>query len=374
MVHKKNFYSDELQSKVIDYLRFPLIIGVLFIHNATPNLVVNGQILGAEADMLFFGYCSKLFSQVLGRIAVPLFFFMSGFLFFHNIEGFNLQIYSNKLKTRAKTLLTPYLFWNFAVFALYYIMQNVPTLSPFSNREVDWHDFFSYFYNNSGNLKDSFSLELDKSLITPISYPFWFIRDLMVAVALTPVIYFLCKKTKAYILILPGISLFSGYWFNVAGFSIDCIFFFMAGACFGIHKRNLLNDFRKLRIFSFILYPLLALADLLKCDFIINIHYAGIITGIVFCFNLTAFLFEKKKIRSAPFLSAASFFVFAVHAPFLISTFRKISFMILQPESEFAITALYFLNVMFVALAALGIYRILRKFLPKFTSFITGGR
>lgn len=370
LIHVNNNSVENIQSKIIDFLRLPLVIAVLFIHDTTSVVLVNGKYFGSEAEMPFFQYFSCFFSEVIGRIAVPLFFFISGFLFFQNIQIFNLQVYKSKLKTRLKTLLVPYLFWNFIVIALFFMLQNIPFLKGFANRELILNDFFSFFWDNQGEVFSS------KMQGFPISYQFWFIRDLMVVVLLTPFIYLLNRYSKFYGIILLGILFIMDWWFSLTGFSIVGIFFFSSGAYFGINKRNLLADFAIIKNYSFVLYPLFAFADMLtkKYDFNSYIHNIGILIGIVFIFNITTILFEKRKIKSVPFLSAASFFVFAIHEPFLMKTFFKISFMILQPESDLLITALYFLKVPFVVITALGIYWILKKKFPRFTAIIIGGR
>ncbi len=66
--------GDELLSRVIDFLRFPLIVGVIFIHNYSSTMIVQGVELGSTANMPVYYIVSELFSQVLGRVAVPLFF------------------------------------------------------------------------------------------------------------------------------------------------------------------------------------------------------------------------------------------------------------------------------------------------------------
>jgi Uncharacterized protein conserved in bacteria len=369
---KTNFSNQELQSKVIDFLRFPLIVGVLFIHNEAGKLVVNGEILGS--DGFLFYYCSQFFSHVLGRIAVPLFFFVSGFLFFLNISKFNLHSYESKLLMRAKTLLIPYIFWNLVVFVIYFALQSIPALNTFTNKELDWHNILSYLWNNSGEMKAGYPLELG-TVSFPIAYQFWFIRDLMIVVLFSPLIYLICKYTKLYGLITLGILWYFGCWPHFVGFGIVSIFFFTAGAYFGINKYNLLECFGKVRNLSFVLYPIIAIADLLTKEFLFNsyIHKAGILIGIMLCFNLVTLLFERKRIKSISFLSAASFYVFAMHEP-LMKTLRKITFLIVKPESDISLTSLYFLNVITIIALALCSYWLLRKFLPKFTAVITGGR
>jgi surface polysaccharide O-acyltransferase-like enzyme len=356
----------ELQSKTINWLRFPLIIGVLFIHNGSSNFTLEGKTIGTENHLPIFYYCSTLILQFFGHFRVPFFFFVSGFLFFLNLHEFDRHSYVNKLKGRAKTLLVPYLFWNLLTITIVIILSAIPQLSNLVNREFDFRQFLNYFWNHNG-------LKIGDS---PFSYQFWFIRDLMVAVVFTPIIYFLLQYTKFLGLIAIGVLWFFGFWFKVVGFSSVCIFFFSAGAYFGINKRNLLEDFGKIKNISFVLYPLITFVDLLTKGYAFNgyIQKAGVIIGIIFSFNLVAFLFEKKKIKPIPFLSASSFFVFAIHEPFLLTVFRRITFLAIKPESDFAFTSLYFVNPILVALVALGLYYILNRFLPKFTSIITGGR
>ena len=371
-------FSQSQQSQTIDFMRFPLIVGVVFIHSTQTAIQIDGVVYGASvADLPFMYYCSNLFSNVIARIAVPLFFFISGFLYFFNVYKFAGQAYKNKLYSRMSTLLVPYIFWNFIVFAVYYIMQNVSFLNGFTNKSLDLHNFMSYFWSNPGEMQEGyFDVTAIKNLKMPIAYQFWFIRDLMIAVLLVPIIYFFCKKTKIYGILIVGILWFFQWWFNFVGFSPACFFFFTVGAYFGMNKRNLLNDFEKLKMISFILYPLIVVIDLCTKKYNFNhfIHDIGIIVGIIFFFNLVAYLFEKEIIKPVKFLSAASFFLFATHDQFLLKPLRKISYVIFRPKSDLSITSLYFINVFLTVLIALGIYYVLNRYFSKFTKIICGGR
>jgi surface polysaccharide O-acyltransferase-like enzyme len=360
--------AKDLQSDVITFLRFPLIVGVVFIHNYASVVNMPGMEFGNGGDLPIFYICSELFSQILGRVAVPLFFFISGFLFFRNIDGFTKQDYLKKLKSRGKTLLIPYLFWNITVLLIFYVAQSVPTLDMWFNNKVEYN--FRYI------LETLWGFDNDN---TPVAYQFWFIRDLMVAVALTPVIYFYIKRTRGYGVLLLGVLWFFNWWFGFVGgygLSIVAVFFFTAGAWFGSNKRNLIDDMSKVKYWSFTLYPLLVIADLLTKKYTGNIyiHNAGIIAGIAFWFNLVASLLRTGKVGVNRFLAASSFFVFAIHEPLLLSKIRKVLYVIINPQSDLLITALYFLIVLVVVLIALGLYYLLKRFVPKFTAMITGGR
>lgn len=153
--------------------------------------------------------------------------------------------------------------------------------------------------------------------------------------------------------------------------------FFSAGAYFSIAKLNLVSEFRKFSVFSFVVYPVLAVIDLLTTvgDVHIDwIHKAGILVGILMVFNLTSLLLEKNKIKNNAFLGAASFFVFALHQPILLESVRKILFSILLPDNSLLLILTYFLTVVIVIFLSLIIYSFLRKYLPGMTRIITGGR
>lgn len=359
--------NDALLSKVIEYLRFPLIVGVVFIHNFSSAITVGGVEIGATGDLPMFYYVSNLFSQVLARVAVPLFFFISGFLFFYKVENFNTPVYLSKLRKRFKTLLIPYLFWNLLFVGLYILVNHLPYVNQF-------------FAGKEHNMVDVLIGAVDEkgTMTYPLAYQFWFIRDLIVCVVLSPLLYWIVTKTHHLGIILLGIGWFVGYqipYIGIRGFSTTALFFFSLGAWFSCHRKDLIATVRDLKWIAFI-YPVLVIADLLTKEQQYNdyIHNAGILAGIVFCFLLVASLIENNRIRTVPLLSSASFFIFAVHDPWLLSQLRKLIFMAVHPESDIAVTLLYFAVVIIVVAIAVGLYYIIKRLMPSFTALITGGR
>ncbi|MDR3128896.1 MAG: acyltransferase, partial [Tannerellaceae bacterium] len=268
-----------LQSQVIDLLRFPLIVGVVFIH--INLLAVNG---GPDAGLDWDSFsvyqvCRQLFSGVLTAVAVPLFFIISGFLFFRNID-FSKQVYIKKLSSRMRTLLIPYLFWNFVAFLLHFVIHSIPALKALSHRIVD----FSLMQIFWGKVVDN-TLEA-----LPISGQFWFIRDLMVLVVLTPFVYVYVKKLGACGILLLNVLWIFDWWFTLPGLSIMAVFFFTLGAWVSISKRNLVMEAEKVKYPILILYPALVIADLLTKGNGANpfIHNIGILLGLLFWLNVGA--------------------------------------------------------------------------------------
>ena len=139
--------NDSLLSKTISYLRFPLIVGVVFIHSNILVVKIQGEMIRFD-NWPFVTFIMNLFSTVFADVCVPLFFFISGFLFFYNSD-FTKETYLAKLKKRIKTLLVPYLIWNFVGFVLLLIYVHPKVLRFFpllNNYRVDIVSFLSSFW------------------------------------------------------------------------------------------------------------------------------------------------------------------------------------------------------------------------------------
>lgn len=370
MFSKQN--ADELQSRVIAFLRFPLIVGVVFIHNYRPSIIVGNEVMGSETHMPTYSFIGQLFSQYIGWISVPLFFFFSGFLFFYKAD-YSLQTYIYKIKRRISTLLIPYLFWNASFLICFFAVSHLPLTRQWfqfpNNAGLDY--YLSSFW---GILDDK------KTMTYPIAYQFWFIRDLMVLSLFSPVLYCLLSRFKGLLIWLIAVFWLCGYslpYIGIRGLSTEALFFFSLGAVFSIYKRNFVNIVRIYGYYPYIFYLLM-----------VAVHYAFMvqghdvqwlfklikIAGILSTLNLSAAIVAKHNFRSTTFLASASFFVFAIHAPWLLSNIRKLLYVTLHPASDFAMVVVYFFNILLTVTIALALYYCLKKISPKFTAIITGGR
>ena len=132
MAYSKS-YTNSI-SQTISFLRFPLIVAVVYIHFniSRKGISLHGINYGTDNPDWYL-FTINLVSSVIASIAVPLFFFISGYLFFLQKE-FNRQEYLRKLQKRVKTLLVPYLLWNL-IAIIYQVVRFIP--------------FFSSCYNNA---------------------------------------------------------------------------------------------------------------------------------------------------------------------------------------------------------------------------------
>lgn len=367
--------NEELQSKTINFLRFPLIVGVVLIHTHFNELVINGVELMKGGNLPVYTVSSYLISGIFSAIAVPLFFLISGFLFFHGVATFTGQIYLQKLKKRVRSILIPYFFWNLLVITFFFLSQTfLPGLMSGNNKMIcDYSisDWLWAFWNTNmiNSLKD-----IDFGSY-PICYQFWFIRDLMVVMIFSPIVYLLVKKLRQYAVLCLGILWGFAWWFDIVGFRSAAFFFFSGGAYFSIHRKSFLALLKPTLPMAVVFYGLIVIAELcfrgqVWCNYLHNI---GILVGIVLVIALSARFIEEGKWRVNSFLSDSSFFIYAYHAMPLVLCI-KVLLKLLQPRIDGMVLGLYLLCPAVIILIGLALYYLLKKYFPKITSVITGSR
>lgn len=367
-------YSDgQLLSKTIHFLRFPLIVGVVFIHTDFSNIVIGGVKQISFVNFPVFARIFFLFSKVIFEVCVPLFFFISGFLFFYRTEGFSLKIYLKKLKSRVHSLLIPYVFWNVVVLVFFFLAQTLfsgSLVSGVNKLIVNYSvtDWLWSFWDTS-----HVNPHVEKTL--PVNSPFWFIRDLMVVVILSPVFYFLIKKLGILAVALLGLLWLYNPYFYLPGCSTAAFFFFAAGAYFSVYKKDFVALMKPHVSWTAGLYIFLILVEFyfLGKSWWPYLYCANVMVGILFSIGLSAHFMEHGRWRASAFLANASFFIFAYHRLPLVFVI-KVLFNIVRPQSDAELLFLYLLCPAIVILIGLLLYSLLKRVLPTFTAIICGGR
>lgn len=142
--------SDELLSKTISYLRFPLTVGVVFIHfDLSTGLDIGGMTYGMNNPDWYF-FIINMISGTLATIGVPLFFLISGFLFFYR-KDFSCEVYRQKLQSRFMTLFVPYTLWNLIaiIWQLKCFLPGVSSFYPPVEVQITPARIFNTFFCNT---------------------------------------------------------------------------------------------------------------------------------------------------------------------------------------------------------------------------------
>ena len=302
------------------------------------------------------------------------------------MSDINKDVYIQKLQSRAKTLLVPYFLWNMIAIMWQFkcFLPEVSTfLPPVEFQLTPLRILNTFFCDYNGIFASAQNAEVG-GVIIPIDGPLWYVRDLMVMVLLSPVVYWVTKNVGLWFVVINGLVWFFAQLFISKDSPIDIYismlitasFFFSLGAYYSICKDNFVMHFRKME-YAIYIYIYIAIADVLTKDMQYNIyiHKAGILLGIVSVVFIASKLLENNRVNVNKTLANSSFFIFALHY-LIVDDIGKMALLLLHiPDNNpFAMLALYFGTTIFTILICLGLYMFLRKYTPCICNLLTGGR
>ena len=377
--------TDELLYQTISYLRFPLTLGVVFIHFDLIEHIFtyHGVQYGLDHPDWYI-WVINFFSEVLPQIGVPLFFIISGFLFFHHVD-FDGNVYQQKLRKRIKTLLIPYLLWNL-IAILIHAVYLMPLLFPNAGQEEVHITFVRLFHTFFANLPNEGIFVTPEAVVSnsgfpyPVNLPMWYVRELMVMVLLSPVIFWLMRLMGKWLVVILGVVYYfyhplvmpEGSWGVLMS---QAAFFFSWGAYYGIHKTNFVDSFRR-HTYMPLLYLPVAIADALTrgTSYNLYIHQAGALLGIVSVVVIVAYLLESGKVKVNKTLANSSFFVYALHVS-IIAEVAKVVFIVFHlSDNVFSMLVLYVITPLCTAALCVALYVLLKRYVPFLCNLLTGGR
>lgn len=328
--------------------------------------------IGVEHSSAWADFIRFFISQGVARVAVPLFFLVSGYLFF--LGQWSWSKYADKLKRRINTLLIPFLFWNLATWAIYTAGRRIPQTKAYFGGGV-WppagHVSILCYVGGLFGICERY----------PIDYQFWFIRDLIALVLLAPVIYFLLRGKWA----LPFLVTLFGLWFAAAWpdlwpsmahsiflpEQLEATLYFSLGAYLSQPGKDVtyLDKFGPWISAAFLVF--LVLHSTYQ-DRLTYLHKLVIMFGVPSLWWLTRLALGNAKLKASLIgLTGDSFFVFAAQEP-LQTVVRKVSYKFLAPTGGVSVLALYLLTPVCIIALLVVIHRCLQKIMPRFTGVITG--
>lgn len=343
-------------SGTIDWLRFAMAACVVLLHTGS---------LGADSPLLVYSSLCILFPQGICRLAVPIFFFISGYLFFSGLENWDASVWYQKAKRRFRSLVVPYFLWNLiaavCIFSYSALRARTGAIDPVS---------FQTFWTEWGGLR--LFWDCDKGM--PLDYPLWFIRNLIVFIALTPLIFICIKKFHCSLIILIAILYFSG-----VSSALEGLLFFTSGAFFRIKGIDVLKSFSAVRIPALVLSLLLLICLIPSYNGAPEIYRICkglfVITGTITTFNLVSSGISGGQLKTNALLTSASFFIFATHGILILHDFARFIVMhILPGEGEWWYCAELFLRPGIAIGICLMLFILLDKICPSILKVLNGGR
>lgn len=337
------------QYEIIRQLRFPMIVLVTFAHSY--GKVEEGFSLLAS-DWNTYEFLKLLVSQTLVKVAVPVFFIMSGYLFYANVDKWDVVTYKKKLLRRIKTLLIPYLIWNLLM---------AVKLKTFSM------SMFWAFWNPAGKQIDWFGHE--QLMTAPANMPLWFLRDLMVVTLLTPIIYILVRRLGYWLMAVLTVLYLSGVCAFIPGLSAYAVYFFTFGAFLSIRKMDLITSFKRVEIPAYLLSVLFAISMLLTYNTPVfsSLMLCFRLTGAIAVFCLASRILSVTDKRLPSVVCNSAYFIYLAHYVFFFY-FIDMAFFALFDTSVSALSFHYLLVPLLKAFLMIIAYLIYTKMMAKGTS------
>lgn len=348
-------YKERL-STVITWLRFPLIFFIIMLHCYSVQRL--------EGDHETYFKIVYPFALWLGETGVPGFFFISGYLFFLSKKS-----YTQKMEDRVRTLVTPYLLWNFLLLLFYlaaYALGHPLVIFKTNIADYNWTDYIRVFWDRG---------EFDYGNSAPLLCPLWYIRNLLIMSILSPIVYYIIRYAREFFLIAVA-----AWWMttNNNAFTPQTILFFSLGGYFSIFDINPLKMVSDKKFLFLTLALSFAIADIFVhvaygTQFNLIIHRTALLLNIPALLLVADYIARYHHNKLTRFLSQSAFIVFSIHYP-IVLILRKICVIFFAGASDVIHIPLYFVCVILTTLMSLSFYWALNKYCPKAKLILSGNR
>lgn len=361
---------DKKLSQLINAIRFPLIILVLYIH-FVPNVAV--EIPSTFSFKTIHVFCQSFISYNIGRIAVPAFFLISGYLFFYKFNltqsnatelGATLTYTKQQCVKRLWTLLIPYFLWNALKILSIPIRAGVLHLV-------------------GGDASADIAELLDRGLldcfVAPINFPLWYLRDLICMCLISPLFVLAYRYLRHWgILLLVAVYLLD-IESGLVGFSSTAILYFGLGAYLSLSACDVVGYIQRFRYYPISVALVVLFVGTMYYNAVPYREYwirPAILLGCIGIFYPFARLIERyDSIKHLCLRYACSvFFIYAIHEIYLRNWVQGLFSRLPLMNDGVGLILSYFLMPIVLLLICLSLDKLIKKYLPYCYSYLTGTR
>lgn len=335
----KRFYNK------ITWFSFLFSLLVIWIHSYNAELF-----LGKTEAMAQIYRIEHWIGDGLGQIAVPGFFMISGYLFYRDFSWDKLR---GKWQRRIRSVLVPYMLWNF----LYYLGYVIGSRLPWVTRVV-----------GKGIIRFSLAGTVDAIINYTYNYVFWYLYQLILLILLAPLLYPALKRRWSRVVLLAGLWLLAIYDRRLPLVNVDALIYYTTAASLALSRRTMVWG-----IGRFIAgLAMAALAAVSYRGALIHGWPACLILCRLLAVGGLWLLVPEERLPEAGECMRHNFFLYATHFAF-VRFFNKAGAMVL-PAHPLVPLALY-LAMPFLALGASELLgKPLRRWAPEVWAVLNGGR
>lgn len=294
----------------------------------------------------------SLYRHGVGRMAVPFFFLASGYFLACKVVG--VSGFRTAIRKRIRTLFVPYLLWQLIWVAWLCLCVGANVMRTGGAFSQYW------LYQGWSNLS---LLGLHYGQY-PAMGLLWYVRALLLLVVISPVLFFLVRRFGAWsLLLLYALELAGAIWsmpWNVIGMLLpmQAVFFFGAG-CYLCDRRALLvQPMPRAWLLVVVGFLLCLLKVYTGGGALVHIAAPFLIVGV---WQIMGHVTISRK------LTDNSFALYLIH-PFVLVCWQ----MVIGRSRQSVL--LLILEFVFALVSSFGIIFLLRRFFPKITNVLLGGR
>ena len=328
-------------------------IFVVFIHS---DNMIQYDISGKTGEIPLF--VEGIVAPAIINVAVPIFYFISGILFFRNYSWGKVL---PKYKSRLKSVVIPYLIWN-SMYTLVAIFFSINSIGRFMN------DTWKMLPISTENIING--VFFHKYL--PV---FWLILHLILFIILSPAIYFFIRNKRF------GIIFIIIYWILLSLLInyVSCDFLlYTIGGYISIHHKSVLQRDSYSR--KECLMAILCLLCLIMIRVILNIRDIDELATITVFFTIVYFMslyivftcIKQINLSIIDTIDKYQFFIYSTHL-FILSIIKK-SVRIIFPDTPIVALIAYLSLPIFTITISCIIGNVMNNKVPKLYKILVGGR
>lgn len=301
-------------------------------------------------------------SDILGSIAVPFFFIVSGFFL-----GIKQYPYISLLKKKYLSLVLPYFLWSAISFIVMFGIQLFPIVKSYFNSDLIVEQSF---------LKNLFDF-IDAKYVGQ----FWYIQNLIILFIISPILLWIIRKISCVFLIFLFIMSTLGLFANSTLLSSSSILYFTLGLFFSNHLELLKRKYsnRYIGVFNLLFFVFALLLILYKGTLELKLNDWNFLSVFIIPIGLFVFWITYDIVESAVWkfrynqIYYYSFFIYAVHGSLLVNGVKKVLVSIV-PVSGIGFLTAYFFSFLIVLFLCIFILYILKHRITRLLSLLMGNR
>lgn len=196
----------------ITWFTFGFSLFVVWVHSYNAELYLG---MTAEADAVY--RFQHWIGDGIGQVAVPGFFMISAYLFYRNFSWDKL---APKWNSRIKSVLVPFIVWNFIYYLGYVIGSRLPWMTDVVGKGV---------------IPFNLPAAVDAVINYTYNYVFWYLYQLILLILLAPLLYGALRKRALGIVFQAVVWILLAAGVSLPELNLDALAYYSLAAFLAIH-------------------------------------------------------------------------------------------------------------------------------------------